>query len=358
MRARRIRGWHHVRRCPSARTASPCPRWRSWTWRPEFHAKELALHVLRRPDRTAASGGLSAGRKAVLLLNQRGFAKFLLCRDCGFVPECPSLRQLAHLPRAAETPFMACHHCGYTRARAAGLLPGARQPLPEEVRCGHAARGGGAAGAAGRPAGRGPVRCPSCAWTRTPPRARGRTRRLLAPFRGGPGAAGAAGHADDREGTRLRRGDARWGSSTPTRSCTCRTTVRGSARSQLDRAGGGPGGPGGAARARAGADLRGRTAVAILAAASLRPGAVPVASERRQAPDARATRPTCAWPTCWCGASRGGRACARVRRSSCTRRFPTAPCATSAVPAGCGPCCRRARACWRSCAAPTAGTSW
>ena len=29
-------------------------------------------------------------RKAVLMLNQRGFAKFVLCRDCGFVPSCPS----------------------------------------------------------------------------------------------------------------------------------------------------------------------------------------------------------------------------------------------------------------------------
>ena len=27
--------------------------------------------------------------KAVLLLNRRGFASFVLCRECGFVPECP-----------------------------------------------------------------------------------------------------------------------------------------------------------------------------------------------------------------------------------------------------------------------------
>ena len=54
---------------------------------------------------------LAAGRKAVLLLNQRGFAKFLLCRDCGFVPECPSCStSLTYHERGS---FLMCHHCGY-----------------------------------------------------------------------------------------------------------------------------------------------------------------------------------------------------------------------------------------------------
>ncbi|HIS40240.1 MAG TPA: primosomal protein N' [Candidatus Aphodovivens avistercoris] len=54
---------------------------------------------------------LSAGRKAVLLLNQRGFAKFLLCRDCGFVPECPSCS--TSLTYHERGNFLICHHCGY-----------------------------------------------------------------------------------------------------------------------------------------------------------------------------------------------------------------------------------------------------
>ncbi len=55
---------------------------------------------------------LDKGEKAVLLLNQRGFAQFLLCRDCGFVPECDSCStSLTYHERAAK---LICHHCGKT----------------------------------------------------------------------------------------------------------------------------------------------------------------------------------------------------------------------------------------------------
>lgn len=54
---------------------------------------------------------LAAGRKVVLMLNQRGFAKFVLCRECGFVPECPSCStSLTYHERGG---LLACHHCGY-----------------------------------------------------------------------------------------------------------------------------------------------------------------------------------------------------------------------------------------------------
>ena len=54
---------------------------------------------------------LGAGRKAVLLLNQRGFAKFVLCRDCGFVPECPSCSTSLTFHERGNA--LVCHHCGY-----------------------------------------------------------------------------------------------------------------------------------------------------------------------------------------------------------------------------------------------------
>lgn len=57
---------------------------------------------------------LSAGRKAVLLLNQRGFAKFLLCRECGFVPKCPHCE--TSLTYHERGNFLICHHCGFRQA--------------------------------------------------------------------------------------------------------------------------------------------------------------------------------------------------------------------------------------------------
>ncbi len=57
---------------------------------------------------------LAKGEKAVLLLNQRGFAQFLLCRDCGFVPECDSCStSLTYHEREAK---LVCHHCGSHRS--------------------------------------------------------------------------------------------------------------------------------------------------------------------------------------------------------------------------------------------------
>lgn len=61
---------------------------------------------------TALREQLSLGRKAVLLLNQRGFASFLLCRDCGFVPECVNCAtSLTYHERGNK---LVCHHCGYS----------------------------------------------------------------------------------------------------------------------------------------------------------------------------------------------------------------------------------------------------
>lgn len=68
---------------------------------------------------------IDAGHKAVLLLNQRGFAKFVLCRECGFVPECPSCSlSLTYHERGA---VLVCHHCGY-KEQAPSVCPECASP--------------------------------------------------------------------------------------------------------------------------------------------------------------------------------------------------------------------------------------
>ena len=63
---------------------------------------------------TALVETVERGEKAVLLLNKRGFASFLLCRDCGYVPQCEqcSSSLTYHLPKGASQGFLMCHHCG------------------------------------------------------------------------------------------------------------------------------------------------------------------------------------------------------------------------------------------------------
>ncbi|MHB1340278.1 MAG: replication restart helicase PriA [Coriobacteriia bacterium] len=59
-------------------------------------------------------GVVERGSKAVLFLNRRGFASFLLCRECGFVPECPSCSiSLTYHDRGD---VVRCHHCGHTES--------------------------------------------------------------------------------------------------------------------------------------------------------------------------------------------------------------------------------------------------
>ncbi len=54
------------------------------------------------------------GEKAVLFLNRRGFASFLLCRECGFVPRCDSCTTSLTYHEVGDR--LMCHHCGSTRA--------------------------------------------------------------------------------------------------------------------------------------------------------------------------------------------------------------------------------------------------
>ncbi len=48
--------------------------------------------------------------KAVLMLNRRGFASFLMCRECGCVPECPHCS--TSLTYHERNHMLACHTCG------------------------------------------------------------------------------------------------------------------------------------------------------------------------------------------------------------------------------------------------------
>ena len=100
--------WHQVQ-LPERANGRPLPEVRVVDMAKEFSggSRSMFSGALSR----ALAEELSAGRKAVLLLNQRGFAKFLLCRECGFVPECPSCSTSLTFHERGN--LLVCHHCGH-----------------------------------------------------------------------------------------------------------------------------------------------------------------------------------------------------------------------------------------------------
>ncbi|WP_165044428.1 primosomal protein N' [Adlercreutzia sp. ZJ138] len=102
-------GWNRVS-LPERANGKPLPEIDVIDMAKEFGSGSRSMFSGRLTRALAAE--LVCGRKAVLLLNQRGFAKFLLCRECGFVPECPSCSTSLTFHETGNK--LVCHHCGYT----------------------------------------------------------------------------------------------------------------------------------------------------------------------------------------------------------------------------------------------------
>ncbi|HET90082.1 MAG TPA: primosomal protein N' [Chloroflexi bacterium] len=67
--------------------------------------------IFSRLLQRALDEALGRGEQAILFLNRRGTATFVLCRDCGYVPHCPNCDTplTYHGPDAQ----LVCHHCNH-----------------------------------------------------------------------------------------------------------------------------------------------------------------------------------------------------------------------------------------------------
>src|SRR5437660_7107206 len=70
-----------------------------------------AAHALHPHTRDALERVRRERRKAIVLLNRRGWSNFLSCRSCGRVWECPNCDVALVLHQRGG--FIACHHCGH-----------------------------------------------------------------------------------------------------------------------------------------------------------------------------------------------------------------------------------------------------
>ena len=99
----------------------------------------------RMLDDALAALDTAAGDQAILVLNRRGTASVVLCRDCGHVQACPDCERPLVYHQAGTT--LRCHHCGRatplaTRCPACGsprirYLGGGTERVEREVRATH-----------------------------------------------------------------------------------------------------------------------------------------------------------------------------------------------------------------------------
>lgn len=59
------------------------------------------------------SSTVRAGRQVIVLINRRGYASFLICRECGWVPYCERCSISLNYHKRKRT--LLCHYCGYKR---------------------------------------------------------------------------------------------------------------------------------------------------------------------------------------------------------------------------------------------------
>lgn len=84
--------------------------------------------LLSEAMRQGLEEAVSNGRQAMLFLNRRGYAAFMLCRGCGQSIQCPNCDISLTLHRSLTDEWLACHYCDY------------REPVPERcASCGEPA---------------------------------------------------------------------------------------------------------------------------------------------------------------------------------------------------------------------------
>ncbi|OEH91211.1 primosomal protein N' [Bacillus solimangrovi] len=80
--------------------------------REELHSGNRSMFSTRLFDQL--KDRLERGEQSVLFLNRRGFSTFVICRDCGFVIECPHCDiSLTYHKRGHQ---LKCHYCSYEQS--------------------------------------------------------------------------------------------------------------------------------------------------------------------------------------------------------------------------------------------------
>lgn len=97
---------------PERATAAPLPQVDVVDMRQEL--KNGNRRVLSRRLQAVLDQTLAQGEQAVILLNRRGYATFVMCRECGHTMECPKCS--VSLVYHAAQKHLRCHYCDHQQA--------------------------------------------------------------------------------------------------------------------------------------------------------------------------------------------------------------------------------------------------
>lgn len=96
---------------PERVESRPLPSMTLIDMRQEKARGERGPHIFSRPLADAVKKTLAKGEQVLLFLNRRGYARLLLCRECGFAMRCP--RCSVSLIYHAADARMRCHYCDH-----------------------------------------------------------------------------------------------------------------------------------------------------------------------------------------------------------------------------------------------------
>lgn len=111
-RARAQNGVYQLLEMPERSNQNPLPPVEIIDMREEFKHKNYYQFSRKLRDEMQAT--MDRGEQVALMINRRGFANFMQCRDCGYTFECPNCD--VSLTYHYHEKQLQCHYCGYHEA--------------------------------------------------------------------------------------------------------------------------------------------------------------------------------------------------------------------------------------------------
>lgn len=107
--AKAQKGLYHLLKMKSRATAVPLATCQIVDM--SMEARKGNLSLFSEAFTAGLNHCLEQQKQALILVNRRGYATYLLCRDCGYVPRCPHCD--VSLTYHKKENVLRCHYCGY-----------------------------------------------------------------------------------------------------------------------------------------------------------------------------------------------------------------------------------------------------